>query len=153
MYSLIWTDRRFWMPIEQDNVVLNKAAIIERSLRRMKEEYRQNPDLDNYTHIDAMILNIERACQAAIDMAQHLVAVHHAGMPQTSADAFILLEKKGLLSKNTTRAMVKMTGFRNIVIHEYQEMDMEIVRAIAEKEYNSLIDFCREFGISISTEL
>jgi uncharacterized protein YutE (UPF0331/DUF86 family) len=99
------------MPTEPDNIVLNKAAIIERSLRRMKEEYNYNPELDNYTHIDAMVLNIERACQAAIDMAQHLVAENHAGMPQTSADAFILLEKAKIISNNIAKAMVIITGF------------------------------------------
>ncbi|MCK5736181.1 MAG: hypothetical protein KAH21_06855, partial [Spirochaetaceae bacterium] len=70
------------MPIKPDNIVLNKGAIIERSLKRMREEFLINPTLDNFTHIDAMILNIERACQAAIDMAQHLVALNHYGMPQ-----------------------------------------------------------------------
>ena len=137
------------MPIVPDNVVLNKAAIIERSLKRMKEEYSYNPDLNNYTHIDAMILNIERACQAAIDMAQHLVAVHHAGMPQTSADAFILLKKINIISDDISKAMISMTGFRNAAIHEYQEMDMGILRAIAEKEYKSLIEYCREVGVKL----
>ena len=137
------------MPTEPDNIVLNKAAIIERSLKRMKEEYNYNPELDNYTHIDAMVLNIERACQAAIDMAQHLVAESHAGMPQTSADAFILLEKAKIISNNIAKAMIKMTGFRNIVIHEYQEMDMEILKSIAVKEYQTLIAFCRELGVNL----
>lgn len=137
------------MPIVPDNVVLNKAAIIERSLKRMKEEYSNNPDLNNYTNIDAMILNIERACQAAIDMAQHLVAVHHAGMPQTSADAFILLKKINIISDDISKAMISMTGFRNTAIHEYQEMDMDILRAIAEKEYKSLIKYCREVGVNL----
>ena len=57
------------MPTQPDSVSLNKAAIIERAIRRMHEEYRANPTLDNYTHIDAMTLNVERACQAAIDLA------------------------------------------------------------------------------------
>lgn len=137
------------MPIDQDNVILNKSAIIERSLRRMKEEYAYNYDLDNYTHIDAMILNIERACQAAIDLAQHLVAVHHAGMPQTSADAFILLHKAKIISEETSRSMIGMTGFRNVAIHEYQELEIEVLRAIATKEYKSLIQFCRELGVNL----
>jgi len=81
------------MPTQPDNIVLNKAAIIERSLRRMQEEYHANHNLDNFTLIVAMILNIERSCQAAIDLAQHLVAVNHYGMPQNSAEAFLLLEK------------------------------------------------------------
>ena len=68
------------MPIEPDDLCRNKSAIIERSLRRMREELTADPELTNYTHIDAMILNIERACQAAIDLALHLVAREHLGM-------------------------------------------------------------------------
>jgi uncharacterized protein YutE (UPF0331/DUF86 family) len=118
------------MPIKPDNIVLNKAAVIERSLRRMKEEYAYNPGLDNYTHIDAIILNIECACQAAIDLAQHLVAVNHAGMLQTNADSFILLKKAKIISVDINKSMINMTVFRNIVLHEYQEVDMDILRAI-----------------------
>ncbi len=134
------------MPTVPDNIILNKTAIIERSLKRMKEEYLQNPELDNYTHIDAMILNIERACQTAIDLAQHLVAVEILGMPQSSADAFILLARNKVITSITAENMVTMTGFRNIAIYEYQSMDMDILRAVAEKEYKSIIDFCREAG-------
>ena len=45
--------------------------------------------------------------------------------------------------------MIKMTGFRDIVIHEYQEMDMNILRAIAGKTYKSLIEFCRKPGVNL----
>ena len=41
-----------------DNILFNKSAIIERSLNRMLEEYHQNPSLDNYIHIDAMVLKL-----------------------------------------------------------------------------------------------
>lgn len=137
------------MHIEPDDVVRNKCAIIERSLRRMKEEYKSDTSLENYTHIDAMILNIERACQAAIDLAMHLVSINHSGIPQNSADAFILLEKSGLISRTVAEKMVSMTGFRNVAIHEYLELEMEILRSIAEKEWKSLVEFCRETGITI----
>lgn len=137
------------MPIKPDNVVLNKAAVIERALRRMRQEYEFNPTLDNFTHVDAMILNIERACQAAIDLAQHLVAQNHLGIPQSSAELFVLLRKANLLSAETSRAMIAMTGFRNVAIHEYQELEIDILRAIAEKEYKTLISFCREAGVNL----
>jgi uncharacterized protein YutE (UPF0331/DUF86 family) len=140
------------MPIEPDDVVRNKSAIIERSLRRMKEEYAADPGLTNYTHIDAMILNIERACQAAIDLSMHIVSVHHAGVPQNSADAFLLLERAKFIGNSTTRAMVAMTGFRNVAIHEYQDLEMEVLRSIAEREWKGLVEFCREMGIAIKVE-
>ena len=137
------------MAIKPDDVIYNKAAIIERSLKRMKEEYSADPELVNYTHVDAMILNIERACQAAIDMAMHIVSITHSGMPQNSAEAFILLSKNNLCSKSSAKSMVVMTGFRNIAIHEYQKMDLAILKSIAEKEWESLVEFCKEMGVAI----
>lgn len=47
------------MPINIDDVMLNKSAIIERSLRRAQEKLKMDPDLNIYTHIDAFTLNIE----------------------------------------------------------------------------------------------
>jgi hypothetical protein len=57
------------VPTPPDDILLNKAAIIERCVRRMLEEARACPQFDDFTHVDALTLNIERACQAAIDMA------------------------------------------------------------------------------------
>lgn len=57
-----------------DNVVLNKSAIIERCIKRILEEYQGCEDQfsTNYTKQDSIILNLERACQAAIDLAAHI---------------------------------------------------------------------------------
>jgi len=132
-----------------DNVSINKAAIIERSLRRMQQEYAANPQLDNYTHIDALTLNIERACQAAIDLAMHIVARDRLGMPQSSSDSFQLLHKAGMIDQQTFKDMIAMTGFRNIAIHEYQSMDMSVLRNIAESRWKSLIEYCRALGMNI----
>jgi len=45
--------------------------------------------------------------------------------------------------------MVAMTGFRNVAIHEYRELDMSVLRAIAADRWTSLVDFCREIGLTI----
>lgn len=137
------------MPIQPDDICLNKAAIIERALRRMREEYISCPRLDNYTNVDALTFNIERACQAAIDLAMHLVAREHAGIPQNSADAFILLGRAGLLQAEIVKEMMAMTGFRNVAVHEYRELDMDILRAIAEDRWKSLVRFCQQLGVII----
>lgn len=137
------------MPTPLDDIVLNKAAIIERALRRMRQEYRANPELDNYTHIDALTLNVERACQGAIDLAMHIVAQRRLGMPQSSAQAFRLLHEAGCISEDLLRDMTAMTGFRNIAIHEYQQMDMSVLRNIAETRWKSLVAYCQAFGVKI----
>lgn len=137
------------MPTTPDDVCLNKAAVIERALRRMREEYAADPGLASWTHVDAMTLNIERACQAAIDMAMHLVARERLGMPQGSADAFRLLEEAGHLTAETSRAMHGMVGFRNIAIHAYQQLDQAVLRHIAEQGWRSVLVFCHELGLRI----
>ena len=137
------------MPTQPDNVTYNKAAIIERSLRRVRQEHEHDPDLSDFTHIDALTLNLERACQAAIDLALHVVALRHLGIPQRSAESFSLLQSAGLLTAETTRAMVAMTGFRNIAVHEYQELDIGVLRRIAEHDWRHLVTFCHELGVRI----
>ena len=137
------------MRIEIDDILLNKAAIIERCVRRILEEYRGCPELDDFTHLDALTLNIERACQAAIDMAMHIVASGHLGMPQTASGAFELIFRKGIINEKLYGSLKKMIGFRNIAIHEYQILDNEIVRYIAEYGYKDFMEYCRQLGITL----
>lgn len=137
------------MLIEPDDICFNKAAIIERSLRRMKEEYSFDPDLKSFTHIDALVLNVERACQAAIDMAMHITAVHHLGIPQNSGDAFTILGKSNILTEDTVKKMISMTGFRNVAIHEYQALDMKVLHYISCEGWKAMAVFCSEVGLRI----
>lgn len=52
-----------------DVVLINKAATIERCVKRAREEYADNPVIfaANFTRQDAAILNIQRACEAALE--------------------------------------------------------------------------------------
>ncbi len=137
------------MPIALDDICYNKAAIIERAIRRALEEYVMDPALENYTHIDAMTLNIERACQAAIDLAMHLIARDHLGSPQSSADSFRLLQTSGYIRSNTALALSGVVGFRNIAVHEYQKMELAVLKHIGDSGWNDLVEYCRELGIII----
>ncbi|MFP4429250.1 MAG: type VII toxin-antitoxin system HepT family RNase toxin [Desulfovermiculus sp.] len=137
------------MPIQPDDIIWNKAAIIERCIRRMHEEYRADPDLEDYTHVDALTLNIERACQAVIDLAMHVVARQRLGVPQSSGDTFYLLERAGYISSPLRQSLVAMTGFRNIAIHQYQVLDSSVLHYIVQKGYQDLIAFGSALGVQI----
>jgi uncharacterized protein YutE (UPF0331/DUF86 family) len=122
-----------------DDIDLNKAAIIRRCLKRISEEYRDNPSrLDDFTIQDSIVLNLLRACEAAIDLAMHRVAQGRFGIPQTSRDSFQLLAQNGILSHASATAMKHMVGFRNIAVHNYQNIQLPILQAIVEKH---LVDF------------
>lgn len=133
-----------------DDVLINKAAIIERCIRRIREEIAADPDMATLTHLDALTLNIERACQACIDMAMHTVANKHLGVPQSSAEAFSMLNTAGIIDESLTRALVGMTGFRNVAIHEYQQLDPSVLKWIVEDGWKDWTSLCLALGLKIS---
>ena len=115
-----------------DDVVLNKAAIIERCVARVREEVAADPSLTHPTHLDAAVLNLQRACQAAIDLAMRRCRTETLGVPQDSRDAFRLLVAAGALPVGLGDQMQRMVGFRNVAVHTYQTPSLPVVRAIAE---------------------
>lgn len=123
-----------------DEVLLGKAAIIERCLGRIEAEYRGHESelTTNYTRQDAILLNLQRACEAAIDAAMHLVRIHRLGLPTDSRQAFQMIAQAGLLDAELARRLQAMVGFRNIAVHAYQELDMDIVRGILEHRLTDL---------------
>jgi uncharacterized protein YutE (UPF0331/DUF86 family) len=137
------------MPTPPDDILLNKAAIIERCIRRIGEEARACPGYDDFSHVDALTLNIERACQASIDMAMHVVAEKHLGVPQSNAEAFALLEKAGIIGKELSKSLRGMAGFRNVAVHQYEELDMGVLRWVVETGHRDWIKLGDALGVSI----
>lgn len=111
-----------------DDVLLNKAATIERCVARAREEYSSDPDgfADNPTRQDAAILNIQRACEAALDIGQHLIRREKLGVPQSARDVFSLLAAAGWIEADLADALKRMVGFRNIAVHDYQSLQLPI---------------------------
>lgn len=130
-----------------DDVLLNKGVIIRRCLDRVRAEYDHQPrNLEDLTRQDAMVLNLQRACEASIDLAMHLVAQRHLGVPQTSRDAFVLLESAGILQPETARLMRAMVGFRNIAVPSYQELQLPILQSIIEAHLSDFELFISEIS-------
>lgn len=128
-----------------DDVLLNKAAIIERCLGRIDEEYRGHEhELEtNFTRQDAIILNLLRVCEACIDAGMHIARRRRLGLPQESRDAFRLLEEAGVISKELSTQMQKMIGFRNIAVHDYRKLNLKILRSILDHRLDDFRNFVR----------
>jgi len=99
----------------------------------------------NQTKQDAIILNLQRSCETAIDLAMYVVNQRRLGAPQESRDAFGLLQTAGILPADLATSMQRMVGFRNVAVHEYTRLNLEVVQAIITKQ---LEDF-RAFSSTI----
>ena len=126
--------------MENKAVIINKLESIKKCINRINEEYENNPDnLDDYRKMDAIVLNLQRACEIVTD-----IAMRNLGIPQTKKEAFELLYEKNLITEEVCINMKKMIGFRNIAVHDYKNIDEEILQDVIENHLGELEAFARE---------
>lgn len=130
--------------MENKAVILNKYESIERCINRINEEYEGNSEnLYNYSKLDAIVLNLQRACELVIDIAMYIVSTKKLGIPQTKKEAFEILFKNKYIDEDVLNKMKGMIGFRNIAIHDYKQIDEEILQNVIENHLNDLLEFAR----------
>jgi uncharacterized protein YutE (UPF0331/DUF86 family) len=129
-----------------DDVLLNKAATIERCVARAREEYEANPAefAINFTRQDAAILNIQRACEAALDIGQHIIRRESLGIPQSARDVFSLLAQAHWIETTMAEQMKRMVGFRNVAVHDYQTLQLPITVNIITLHLQEFIEFNKQ---------
>jgi len=124
------------------DIVIAKVASLKRCLKRIRDVTGLEPaSLDDLNTQDIFVLNLQRAVQSAIDLAAHIVASEDLGIPDTVRGNFILLENGSILDRDLSRKMQAMVGFRNIAIHDYQGINVEILKAILTGHLKDLEDF------------
>ena len=131
--------------MENKLVILNKYETIEKCINRINEEYEGTPyNLEDYRRTDAIVLNLQRACQAVMDIATYVVSTKALGMPHSNSDAFEILYQNHLINEETLKNMKGMIGFRNIAVHAYREVDDEILQEVIENHLEDLTEFARQ---------
>ena len=121
------------------DVVLAKVAAIQKCLRRIKDVTGLDSDrLDEIDAQEIFVLNLQRAIQSAIDLATHIVASEGLGIPDTIRGNFVLLERAKIITKTLSKKMQSMVGFRNIAIHDYQALDVDVLKAILSKNLKDI---------------
>lgn len=128
-----------------DDVLLNKAATVERCVARAREEYAVDPATfaTNHTRQDAATLNVQRACEAVLDMGQHLVRREKLGVPQSARDVFDLLARGQWIEQPLADALKKMVAFRNIAVHDYQSLLLPILVDVITQHLGEFLEFTR----------
>lgn len=126
-----------------DDVLVNKAATIERCVQRAREEYDHSPAnfATDFTRQDAAILNIQRACEATLDMGHHLIRREKLGVPQSARDVFALLAQAGWIDAGLAAKLKRMVGFRNIAVHDYQALQLPITVSIITTHLDEFLQY------------
>ncbi|MFM8634813.1 MAG: type VII toxin-antitoxin system HepT family RNase toxin [Planctomycetia bacterium] len=128
-----------------DDVVIQKLASIDRCLTSVRRYVADDLDrLEDSMVLDAVVLNLQRACELAIDAACRDVSRRGLGVPIDSADAFTILERESVLSPTVAERMRGMVGYRNVAVHEDHRLDPAIVRTVVEHRLGDFEALCRD---------
>jgi uncharacterized protein YutE (UPF0331/DUF86 family) len=124
------------------DIVLAKVGNIQRCLRRISEVTGNNPDaLDDIDKQDIFVLNLQRAIEATIDIAVHVIASEGLGLATTIKENFRLLKDAGIIDDTIMKKMQSMVGFRNIAVHEYSTIDINILKSILKDNLRDIEEF------------
>jgi len=124
------------------DIILEKIGIIQRCLRRIADVTEMSPNrLEDINIQDIFVLNLQRAAQACIDLAAHIIAFEGLGLPTSLKDHFDLLVKEKFIPKELGDKMIAMVGFRNIAVHEYQNIDVIILKGILQHNLRDIEQF------------
>ncbi len=112
------------------------AAQARKALAEAQDEFRTN-----YLFQDAAVLNIIRACETSIDLANMLIRAKRLGIPAESRDSFAILARENLIDVDLGQRLERMVGFRNVAVHRYRHLDLEIVESVIRKDLDGLLTF------------
>jgi len=98
---------------------------------------------------DVLVLNLSRAIQLCVDISVHILSRLEQTIPDTMGKAFGELASAGIIDDELADEMRKAVGFRNIAVHDYEEINYEIVYAIAQKKLVNFRLFVKQILVVI----
>jgi uncharacterized protein YutE (UPF0331/DUF86 family) len=114
------------------------SATLKRYKSFTKEKIRNNTDIrgavERYLYLEA---------QAVIDLAEAVIAHHDFRKPTTMSEAFYILNEEKIIPDKLTEKLVKMVGFRNVLAHDYEDIDYDIVYNVLQKGLNDIEIFLK----------
>jgi len=129
------------------DVILNKLSTIKRCLSRINQEFSDDDEFrTNFTKQDSVVLNLQRACEAAIDVSNFLIKKGNFGIPQSARDSFELIANAKLITRSLADNLKKMVGLRNIAVHDYQALNLEIVISVVNNNLSDFDLFCAQIA-------
>jgi uncharacterized protein YutE (UPF0331/DUF86 family) len=122
-------------------LIAKKLGQIEtcvRELRTLAQPSRIRHDIREQRFVEH---TLQLAIQAALDVASHIVSDERLGEPRTNRELFDLLERGGWMAPELAGALRKMVGFRKVLVHGHDAVDLAVVEDVLENRLGGLLEF------------
>ena len=122
-------------------LLAKRLSVIETCVRELRELARPEAIATDVREARFVEHTLQLALQAALDAASHIVSDERLGEPSTNRELFDRLERAGWIEAPLADVLRNMAGFRNILVHGYDAVDLEIVRDVVEHRLDDLLRF------------
>ncbi len=126
-----------------NDLIVQKIVSLQRCVSRARDARdRAGDDFDqDFDLQDVAVLNVLRACELGIDLANMLIRQQTLGVPAESRESFAILRREGILERDLAEKLQKMVGFRNIAVHQYRDLEIKIVHSVIDSDLDDLLGF------------
>lgn len=125
------------------SVLYRKITHINGNLKRLKskQHYTEEEFLSNLDIREIVLLNLQQAIQGCVDIGTHIIADEDWGVPGSLSEVFYKLEEHEIIPTPLVELLIPMVGFRNLIIHQYEEIDFRIVYHIFQNRIQDIEAF------------
>ncbi|MFC1590891.1 DUF86 domain-containing protein [Thermodesulfobacteriota bacterium] len=136
------------------DLIVAKAGSVRRHLNRVLEKRDTDVQvfLEDIDRQESILFNLQMAIQNCIDIAAHIVSEEGLGMPGSTNEMFYLLEENTYVGAALAEKMVKACGFRNLIVHEYGNIELKQVYDIAHNNVDDLNEYLRAVFIKLGID-
>jgi len=133
----------------------NLAAVIRQASAQL-HELSSVPEADflaDFKAVNSAKYLLVVACEASIDICNHLAAMRGGRAPQDYSDCFRVLEEIGILDGNLTDRLSRMAKLRNLLVHMYWRIDNARIYRVIREDLGDYDAYLAAVGRFLTTEL
>jgi len=132
---------------EIDNeLVQNRILLLEENLGNLHElqSTDQNDFFSDFRIYNAAEHLLQVNIDIMIDITAHLVSRLFHSMPEDAAQLFVVLAENQLISEDHAHKFAEMIHFRNILVHHYVKVDLNLVYSYLQDELGDFDEFTED---------
>ena len=107
---------------------------------------------DDWVRKRAVERALELCAAACFAMGRHIISMEGYRYPQSNADVFMVLQEQGLLDKSVVQTLIKMAGFRNMIVHEYTKVDPTATYGVFRNHLDDFKKFAKAVNAYIAED-
>lgn len=116
-----------------------KTAVVDERLNYL-EQFRRH---DDFTTTESLAIKhaLQEIIEACLDVASHIISSRSYREPRTNADSFRILEEHDVIDDALSGRLVAMAKMRNVIVHHYDDVDMERVKHVLRDDLGDVRAF------------